>query len=345
MSEKETFWENFFSSTSLTPSLDVRLIGDSGISHRFPAIGTGDVSTDKRMVLITTEPDPIKAQLVGFDIQRKYPSERVILSRPHIANTKQVIAKFAMKFMEMQAKGEFEIKIEEAIATFTPDKLLSDGILETAKGTVVEDIVRSMIYGRTILDMEVFESMVQFVRECILLEVHSMMSQQKFDFSALIARSAYSAEIMEGICPIPVFDFSEEDWSALTQSVNRNHSIELLKRLGVHQFFEPPVDQVALRLGENSTLSAHTLRTTADGLSRIGHPVAEPELLSQASNFDELIEKLKSKNYVVEGEYEMQLSENGKQERASVKFRPGEAVFFKLLRAFPGIAQIIGALK
>jgi hypothetical protein len=94
MSEKEVFWQNFFSATALTPSLDVSLYGESGIAHTFPAIGTGD----NRMVLITSEPDPIKAQLIGFDIQKKYKADKVILSRASIADTKDLVSKFAMRF-------------------------------------------------------------------------------------------------------------------------------------------------------------------------------------------------------------------------------------------------------
>lgn len=72
-------------------ALDVSLTGDSGIVHKFPAIGTGDGERDQRMVLVTSEPDPIKAQLIGFDIQRKYKSEKVILSRPNIADTTRLL--------------------------------------------------------------------------------------------------------------------------------------------------------------------------------------------------------------------------------------------------------------
>jgi hypothetical protein len=128
-----------------------------------------------------------------------------------------------------------------------------------------------------------------------------MVTGGSFDFSALLKRSAYSPEIIEGICPIPVFELVDEDWLTLTERVNPEGATRVLKKIGVQQYFEPPIDQLALLLGESGNLSTPTLRSTSSALEEIGHRVAVPELVSNASSIEDLIQHLRDQKYVVEG--------------------------------------------
>lgn len=348
-SGKDKFWENFFATAELTPSLDVSLTGDSGLTHRFPAIGTGDTGTDTRMVLVTSEPDPIKAQLVSADIQRKYPSEKVILTRPSVSNTKELVAQLASRMIALYGNGqdEFKFNLEEALSHFDKDRLASEGLLEVSKGTVFENLFRSIHFTSEMLDASIFENVVQLIRECLLLEVHTLFGAKmpEFDFTGLFGRTAYTADVLAGICPIPVFDFTEDDWGKLTTEVDLEFSEQLFRRIGVSQFFRPPLDQTALVLADASQLSASSLEHAVDALETIGHPISAPELVHSQPSIEELIEKLKDEKYVVEGEIEYTLTPEGKTQRSLVKFRPREAVFFRLAKMVPGLAQLISAMR
>lgn len=61
-----------------------------------------------------------------------------------------------------------------------------------------------------------------------------------------------------------------------------------------------------------------------------GHHVVENAIISDVAHFPDIIKKLKVVGYAVEGEFTMELTEEGKAARQKVKIRPSEGQLQKL---------------
>ena len=73
-------WRAFAKSLNAEPRSDLNIVGSSGITHRLEAIAVDD--KDRRIIAVTSEPDPIKAALIRSDIQTTMTDVRVLLARP-----------------------------------------------------------------------------------------------------------------------------------------------------------------------------------------------------------------------------------------------------------------------
>jgi hypothetical protein len=64
---REVFWRNFFGPAIFEPVLDYKVTRSSGMTHNIPVIGID--RSERNIALVLNEPDPIKAKLIGFDIE------------------------------------------------------------------------------------------------------------------------------------------------------------------------------------------------------------------------------------------------------------------------------------
>jgi hypothetical protein len=134
-----------------------------------------------------------------------------------------------------------------------------------------------------------------------------------------------------GICPVPLYDFSEAEYDAIAGGQDPEGIQEILRRRDVMQYFYPPSDQLTLGLVDRGINDPNTIIDQLTGAPKLGHPLAQPEIISKVSSLSQVIDELKSRDLLVEGEMGWEVSEQGKAARVTVKFAPREGLISKLI--------------
>ncbi len=339
--DKDAFWSNMFGPVGLEVEVEPSLTGASGYKHRVAASAQDD---EKRLALVLTEPDPIKALLIGQDIQSALPEHRVITTRPVVGDTKEIVSSIAQLYTQALLEGRNPSKeFEQWIAPLKEAENDPGAFKELTHGTPLEGLVRAMLYGTEVLGLGVYEQVVQIIRELLLLNVPEMIRDEGFDFASLMKRTPYQSDILRGVCPLPFGALSQEHWDLFFNYNSDNQArSDVLHELGLFQFFRPPVDSLALVLAEKSKLTPVRLQSVAAKSTELGHSIDVPELVEDVDSVDELIQRLKEEEYVVDGEVEVTITAEGRAQRSLVRFKPREALFFRLARVLP---DLIGSLK
>jgi hypothetical protein len=134
-----------------------------------------------------------------------------------------------------------------------------------------------------------------------------------------------------GICPISLYEFSEGEWGILSDGAHVDDIRALLKKLGIYQFFFPAPDQLALGLVERGINGSSNLLSTVESAPSIGHPFGDNELVRGHANIAQLLDDLGSLGYVAEGEHGVEITPTGTTLRSTVKYRPREGIFQRIL--------------
>jgi len=137
---------------------------------------------------------------------------------------------------------------------------------------------------------------------------------------------------------------SEEDLDTFLDHQNLDAAREVLRRLGVHQFFFPPPDQLLLgTIDRSATISGS--EQPSDIAQHLGHPAGRMELVPTDTPLTDLIDALKDRRLLVEGEVSVELTEEGASQRASVRFSPREGIVSKIVNRISvnlDLKQIVG---
>jgi hypothetical protein len=137
-----------------------------------------------------------------------------------------------------------------------------------------------------------------------------------------------------GICPLPLYEFSESDWGALTGDEHLDDLRKRLKKLGIYQYFFPAPDQLALGLAERTLGQKRKMIEVIERAPDLGHPFGDLEILKDRSSIPKMLEDLRELGYVAEGEHGVEITQTGSVTRSTIKFRPQESVFQRLLNRF-----------
>ena len=133
-----------------------------------------------------------------------------------------------------------------------------------------------------------------------------------------------------GVCPLPLYSFSETDWQ-IFQSRSADEIAEHLKVLQIYQYFFPAPDQAILGLVDRIQLPKERIDQDLQRLAGMGHPIGETELVGPASSMVRIIDELQGKGLMVEGNLHYNITESGKIIRGNVKFKPREGAISKLI--------------
>jgi hypothetical protein len=128
-----------------------------------------------------------------------------------------------------------------------------------------------------------------------------------------------------------LYDFEPADAEVL----HRRQSIEairdVLRQKQLLQYFYPSPGHLTLGFAEGGATRADLAR----GLKQAplhGHPLGDFELLPSSTRLEDVIDVLTERGMIVEGEIGYDLSPDGRDARASVRFKPREGVLAKLSR-------------
>ncbi len=288
--------------------------------------------TTGRVIIVAAEADPRLAALVQVDVQSSMPDAKVLIARPIAidisAMARTLLEPFNITEVDFDRARKFLNDLKDKDEKTTQDLLapLADGaagnipaIFEKVELPAIGQIVSvisqaAMLPWRDILDL-----------------FNETAVSGNIDLRALLARDSLAADLAVGICPIPLYQFSEQDFDLFLEGRRIEDCRERLKSLGLYQYFFPAPDQLALALVEKGIGDHNAILRDAGLAPQMGHPFGDAEILDGATKFEELVEKLRDSKLIVEGEYGFEISQEGRSVRGNIKFSPREGLVSKII--------------
>lgn len=301
------------------------LIGVSGLAHKVDAICVDDKRS--RIVVASAEPNPRVAALMQVDLQATMPTSKVIVVRPVAVDMPAV----ARRIVEVLGTAQLDLKaMSSRLSEAQQEPASAIGI---SLASVIEPIAASFKH----LNLPPLNQVLAAVQQAALLDWGSIgeMAKDKpenviIPLAGLLTVDTMAIDRAHGICPVPLYEFSEDDWD-LFMAGRDEGARERLRELDILQYFFPPPDQIAIGLVERRGSSVGTIGEALMLAPELGHPLGRPEL-TQVAKLSEVVDQLQGMGLLVEGEMGLELSKSGEMTRATIKFRPRESFISKLVQ-------------
>ena len=150
------------------------------------------------------------------------------------------------------------------------------------------------------------------------------------DFSKLLANVAPHTDSELGVCAIPVHEFDPNELEVIHSGTDSDAIGTILRQHDILQYFFPAPDQTALGLIDRGQHSIQSIDEIARVAPELGHPYGSSEIVT-AESLPSLIDELQERKLVVEGEVGLELTADGEQQRATIKFKPREGLISKII--------------
>lgn len=328
-------WRGFMAAVGAEPREAKQITGASGLIHSVKQIGVDD--KNKRIIVISNEPSARQAALVQLDIQSTLPDSKVIVARPITIDLAHIIR----KLLEPIDTSTFSaMQIKKAFGSISQKPKRSRFARTKAKSVdpAVEAAVRRAFSNDFIVKMPPIETLISVAMQLDQVpwqDIYSAISEERpdgiVDFSRLVAKDTMTDDMSAGICPVPLYDFVEDDIRLFSDISLYGDAVARLKELGIYQYFFPPCDQLSLGLVDSGIGDVANIFQGIDTAKKIGHPLGDPEIIFDPYDLPEILSQLKEKGYLAEGEFGFELSDAGRAIRQTVKFRPREGLLTKIL--------------
>jgi len=318
-------WDVLGRALGAEPRDNATIRGASGLAHAVEAISVGDKS--RRVIIFAAEPNPRIAALMQVDIQATIPDAKVLIARPIAFDA----GSFARRFAKQIGQTEINLKtVAEKV------KELQDQVKPGELHPVVSGLIAPFVAAVTKVKLPPLNQILAFVQQAALVDWPgaSKSNGAVIPLANLLTLDGMEADRRFGICPIPLYEFTDQDWELLLSGTALVDIEERLKALGIYQYFFPPPDQITLGMVERSDASLQTISSALDIAAKIGHPLGTNELVRAQAALPELVEQLTDCGLLVEGEMGLEITETGAQARTTVKFRPREGFLSKLIQRF-----------
>lgn len=328
--EKPPIWEAFCSALGTEYREAKEIIGASGITHQVQAIGVDDKG--KRVVLVSGDSNPRIASLMRVDVQATMPDVRVLMARPLALDLAHAARK--MFFTEEGTLDLGKIMLLSTLADAGEEK---KQIFEEQYGLPAKALLENMARSRLPLRSHVI-SLVEQLATMDWSKVKPPVHKDDLMQTAVDMLTQFSlmdnlaADRAQGICPVPTYELTEADWDLFHGNKHLDEIRARLKDLDIYQYFYPPADSLALGLIDNGIATPNKIARGMELAQAQGHEISENALVHDVSQLPDLMDELKSMGYAVEGEFSLELTEEGKSIRQTVKIRPSEGLLEKLSR-------------
>jgi hypothetical protein len=213
------FWAVFGRALRAEPRDYLTIRGLSGLDHFVEAIFVDDKS--KRVIIVSAEPDPRIAALVRVDIQATFADSRVIVARPIAfdiaASARQMVQRY----------GLVNLPLDDPEAA---KKLIS---LVSPSGLTFQNIT-----------LPIANQILAAIHQLALLDWQAIMEGFKqhppspiIPLTNLLTMDSMAVDRQHGICPLPLYEFTENDWELFLSGRRIDDIEERLKALGIFQYF------------------------------------------------------------------------------------------------------------
>lgn len=342
MDSQARLWKSFSIARGFEPREMTQLVGVSGHTHHFSSLAIDE--KQKRLLSFSSELDPRMAAMVHTDISGNIGDYRLLTARPvtfdfrelatllqSVAGTLEFDSNAAMASMDtwsksMQMPNFKDMSVEQ--------------VLEALKSVlgVASIVVMPFLKAAARSGLSLPEQLILLVRQLTLLDWSAMGSTQenraRINLSPLMKVDAQIWDREFGLCPIPLYELTDDDWEVFKSGSDNDAIATRLTDFGISQYFYPPQDHAALAVIDRGIVTPETVGDAIKKLERIGHPLAPNEFLEASKDVLAVVDELQSRGLVAEGEIGLAVTNPGQEIRALVKYRPREGVFTKLVNRF-----------
>lgn len=319
-------WGAFSSAVGVELRDHTSIKGASGLEHSVLGISVDD--NTNRVLLFSAEPNARNAALLRIDVQATMPDVHVLVVRP--------IA-FDLVSMAHSLSNSFgkEINATKFLSDLNEERFNDSKELEPLFETILKPSINAFRNG----NLPPVDQLVSILMQGTSFnwkKLLSVLKKASKEDAFINIKDILPADSMEddralGVCPMPLFELNDDEWSIFTDKADKEQVVEKLKHLDVYQYFYPAADQLALGLIDRNIVSSDNVSALLNKTQEIGHSLGQNEILEKDVQFEDVVSTLEHKGMIVEGEMEYELTENGKKVRRLIKFRPREGLVSKVL--------------
>src|SRR5262249_27518247 len=114
-----------------------------------------------------------------------------------------------------------------------------------------------------------------------------------------------------GVCPLPLYEFSDLDWELFLSGERLDDVRERLRQLDILQYFYPPPDQLAIGLVDRGLSTEAAVINAVEIAPELGHPFGNAEIIQGRISVPILIDELQQRKLLVEGEVGLEVTPSG----------------------------------
>jgi hypothetical protein len=320
--DTKQIWKSISSAIGVEMREATSIRGNSGQDHPVQAVAVDDKTN--RVVIFSAEPSPRIAALMQTDVQATLPGAHVIVARPVIFDLSEIARRVVEK------AGDLNIQALQALFK-EPQESINEA-LETKIGPAIMPLFETASKVRlpvSVQVMDIVEQVTNLDWTSSFLVAPTLEGFLGTLFSTTTLDSA-AADRRLGICPIPLYEFSEADYELLLLGKSIDEVQARLKALDIYQYFFPAPDQLLLGLADNNVTKDGSLVLAAEEAPTHGHPLGTPELFRDKATLLETLEELKGAGYVADAEIGLEITEKGRAVRQNIKIRPRESLISKI---------------
>lgn len=314
------FWGNILRALGTEPRFVSSIKGSSGIEH--PVFVAGVDDTRKRLLVVSRERESRHAAMLFADVQAAMTPYKVVIVRPIAVNVGHIAR---------------QLVIDKVDLTAQPARPFGR-IFSHIQSEVISQSFRAANYIETM----VFDSLGETFSQMDISELLEKAESTKhepgvptdldFGMEKWLKVDPLHQDREAGVCSFPLYDFSNGELESVVSSRDSAEIRDLLGRHEVLQYFFPAPDQLALglidrRASNRSVDVIAGVRTAPD----LGHPFGSMELIDDKTPLTSMIDALKERKLIVEGEIGYEVAEAGKVTRSRISFKPREGIVSKLL--------------
>jgi hypothetical protein len=284
LSQDNLLWRTFGLALGAEPRRDHLVVrGASGLDHPVQSLSVDEKGG--RLIIVSADPNPRVAALMQGDVQATMPGTRVLVARPVVFD----LGILARRFLPDEQSADFNIReLAQRAETLDVNKWLTEAFASVEK--VIKNVtlpaltqIVDMLQQLACLDWkEIFEGTTEHtgrIHFARLREIDNMAIDQQ-----------------HGICPVPLYEFQDQDWELFNSGVRVEEARERMKELGVYQYFFPSADHLVLGAVDRGVDRTRDIVAAVDSAPDLGHPLGELELVRGMSDLPTLIEELKMLN-------------------------------------------------
>ncbi len=324
--DRKQIWKSIGSAIGVEVREATSISGGSGQEHPVQAIAVDDKTN--RVVVFSAEPSPRIAALMQADVQATLPGAHVLVARPVIFDLSE-IARRVLQGADVPAilqllkgMGSKRKRVQEN----------SNALFGERIGPALKPLIETATKVHLPISVQIMDIVAQITNLDWATALQEAPSPEKYLRALLSAEGTDSAEADRklGVCPIPLYEFSEADYELLLSGRDVDAVRERLKELGIYQYFFPAPDQLLLGLADQNVTKDGSIVLAAEQAPAHGHPLGAPELFRDGATLIQMFEELQGAGYVAEGEFHVELTDKGRTVRQNIKVRPREGLINKI---------------
>jgi hypothetical protein len=330
--DSKLMWAAFGRALGAEPRDHSIIRGASGLDHSVEGISVDE--RRGRIIIISGELNGRIAAMMQSDIQAKLPDLRVLVARPIAFDIGALARAIAQEMGVTEIDfGNMKRALEKAKAAGREKEDVQGPL-----GNVLGPIFTAFKNAK----LDRLNQILSAVQQITFLDwedIHHSVARGKppgenlvISLKNLLTHDTMAVDRNSGVCPIPLYELTGEDWDLLLSGSRVDDIMERLRALGIYQYFFPPADHIALGALDRSLSDRSGVVASALELApQMGHPLGAPEIVSGSIRLPEILDDLQSRGLIAEGEVGLEITPTGAMARATVKFRPREGFISKLL--------------